>query len=100
VDGAGITALHVVNVGDGVDGGSRGVMGMDKFSEEVRLRHCVSKLAHRDWLFNERFGLAEHRMRLEELVLVAGAIEHLCIRVASMKPLWQFVAPRIGRYMA
>jgi hypothetical protein len=75
-------------------------MGMDKVPEEVRLRHRVSKLAHRDWLFSERFGLAEHRTRLEELVLVAGAVKHLCIRVASMKPVCQFVAPRIGRYMA
>jgi hypothetical protein len=67
---------------------------------EQQLRHRVSKLAHHDWLFNERFGLPEYRTRLEELVLVAGAVKHLCIRVASMKPVYQFVAPRIGRYMA
>ena len=65
---------------------------------EQQLRHRVSKLAHRHWLLNDRFGLPEHRTRLEELVLVAGAEEHLYVRAALMKPLCQFVAPHLRHH--
>jgi hypothetical protein len=37
---------------------------------EKQQRHRVSKLAHRNWFLNDRFGLPQHRTRLEELVLV------------------------------
>jgi hypothetical protein len=52
---------------------------------EQQQRDCVSKLGHRDWLLNERFGPPEHRTRLKELVLVAGAVEHLGVHAAPCR---------------